>query len=88
MSQFWKVNQEKTEDSWLEVEDPEGWYKAVVKWDGCVHLNRFFNLPFTQGGNDSDYLHVCDLNDFIDRLTELRDLARQHFEKTGDEWPW
>lgn len=38
---YWEIK--KVGDSWLDLEDPEGWYSAVIKWDGCVHFNRYFN---------------------------------------------
>lgn len=67
----WEVVKEKTKDHWLELQD--GDYKASVKWDGCIHFS-----------DEGEYIHICDLEDFIKRLEELRDLAKTHF---GPKWP-
>jgi hypothetical protein len=82
----WKVNKDKTKDHWLEVEDPEGWWSAVVKWDGCIHLNRYYNIPKNEPeriDSDVDYLHICDLDEFIKDMQDLREKAKEHF---GEDW--
>lgn len=87
---YWrkKLKLEKTEPHWLELVDPEGWYHAIVKFDGCIHFNRYCNIPIheLQPGQeaDIDYLHICDLDDTIARLQALRDIAKAHF---GEKWP-
>lgn len=84
---MWKINEEETEDGhWLELEDPDGWYKAIVKWDGCVHFNRLHNVPLPETGEGPqlvDYIHYCDIDEEIKRLEALRDKAREFF---GDDW--
>ena len=52
-------------------------YHAMLKWDGCVHFWRDYPA------DDSDYLHICDLDQAIEVLTHLRDMGRQKF---GAEW--
>lgn len=84
---YWQIKQK--EDHWLDLVDPEGWYDAGVKWDGCVHFNRYFNLPLhlrvTKEDQDelSDYIHICSIDDMINRLTELKQIAQDHF---GGDW--
>lgn len=86
----WKVVPEKTEDHWLEVVDPDGWYSAVVKWDGCVHFRRYHNIPLQDrpSGKEhmelEDYLHMCDIDEEIERLQKLKEAALKHF---GEDWP-
>jgi len=81
---MWKVIKEKTEDHWLEIEDPEGWYSAVVKWDGCIHFYRHHNEPIPNTDeSDIDYIHICGVNDFIKRLQALKEEAIKHF---GKDW--
>lgn len=78
---FWKIT--KAEDHWLEVEDPEGWYSATIKWDGCVHFNRYFNEPMhspSRSDEDIDYIHYCDLEQEIRRLQALLDMGREHYK--------
>jgi hypothetical protein len=70
----------------LSLTDGEGWWSADVRFDGCVHLWRYANEPKGEPGRDDgcdDYMHICDIDDFIARLTELRDRARERF---GPEW--
>lgn len=68
----WNRDEEKTHEHWLEVADDCG-NSAIAKWDGCVHLTW-------QG----DYIHICELDHFIEKMTALRDEARKFF---GPNWP-
>ena len=86
----WEVVPEQTKEHWLELRDPEGWWEAFVKWDGCGEIYRAFNVPFTidprgsrQGLAEEDALHFCDLDDLIDRLHALKAEALKHFI----DWP-
>lgn len=60
------------EDPWIRM-------RIRVKWDGCVDINRFYSGDKA----DADYLHICDLNEFIGVLTAMRDQARDRF---GKDW--
>ena len=95
---YWEIDPRNAMDHWVEfldaeMEDPESrWYKASVKWDGCVHFNRYYNTPMSfeedhKDGKDVDYMHICDLDQLIDRLTELRDKAKAYFTEKRGEWP-
>lgn len=75
-------------DIFLELRDPEGWWKATVRDSGCVHLHRYHNVPCTVRDDEEhpqliDYLHICDVDDLIERLTELKELAQSKF---GKDW--
>lgn len=52
---------------------------AAVKWDGCVNLWRTYDGP-----KERDYIHICDLDEYIEQLIALRDAAKAHFK---DNWP-
>lgn len=75
----WKVEEGKTHDHGLSVgdvplyDDDPSW-SAFVKFDGCVDL-------YEVGG---DGIHICNLDEMIARLQDLRALAK---EKFGPEWP-
>ena len=88
MSTEWEIIPEKTDRLWLEVKEPDGWYTAICKWDGCVHFYRYHNVPYPQPEDDKmaldDYIHYCSLDEEIERLTKLRDKAREFFE--DEEW--
>lgn len=79
-----------TKEHWLSLLGTHGWYTAIAKWDGCIHLNKAGNVHFDTEGkipveqDDSEYMHICDLDDFIERLQSLRDEAKKHF---GAAWP-
>ena len=87
---LWKVNSETPDH--LELVDPEGWWMAVAKWDGCIDLHRVFNIPLPLRDDEaqlSDYIHLCDIDETIARLQELKKLATAHFQATSAEefWP-
>ncbi len=86
MSDMWRVDEQKTKEHWLELVDPEGWYHAVVMWDGCIQFDRYFNVPIREGRDDedADSLHICDLDDMIARLQALKAEALKHF---SEGWP-
>lgn len=70
----------------LNVVDPDGWYRACALESGCVDLYRYFNAPIGSNPSeeDTDYLHICDLDDMIRRLQSLRDIIGEHFKEKGD----
>lgn len=79
---LWEVDESKTKDHWLQVRDPDGWWRATCKWDGCVELHRFFNDPDTADPHDEDdvdNLHICDLPAFIKRMQALLEMAQEFF---------
>ncbi len=73
--------------------DKEGyfWAAATVKWDGCIHFNKAGNVPFSEeyGSPTSnkprdsaacdDYIHICNLDDFIRKLLALRKTCKKYF---------
>lgn len=88
-SNRWVVIKDKTQDHWLEVRDPEGWWSAYVKWDGCIGFTRYHNnsmdsIPSDKPWNDfQDNIHICDLDELIKRLQDLKEEAIKHF---GQDW--
>lgn len=82
----WKVTEETSGTESLcaiAALSDDGDYSAFVKWDGCVDLHQ-------EGVEHPDHLHICgarDLDAMIDRLTKLRELAREKFaEHWYGEW--
>ena len=78
----WKVIDEETEDHFLVVEDPNGWYEAYVKWDGCITYNKLHNVPLPQTGEHPqliESIHICDIDEEIERLQELKKVSIKHF---------
>ncbi len=66
----------------LHLAHPLGWYQARIRWDGCVEFTRVFNIGYPS--EDADHLHICDIDDMIDRLQQLKAMAQDHF---GKDWP-
>ena len=54
-------------------DEPE--WEAVVKWDGCVDIRRHYR-NIDDKTVDSDYLHICELGDFIRGMQKLKKIAR------------
>ena len=83
----WEVDKNETSDSWLDVSNE--WYWAMVTWDGCVNLHKYNNAPkseqdkLPEGERDTDFIHICSIDEFIELLTELKLKAKQHF---GEDW--
>lgn len=66
--------------------DNHWWWQADISFDGCIHFSRAYNSPFphdTEKNPMSDYIHICDLDEFIERLKALREAAINHF---GEGW--
>lgn len=72
------------------------WSECSVKWDGCIHYSIAGNIPFEQyldsnsnnrevKGACDDYFHICDIDDIINKLIELKKIAMNHF-KDSEEW--
>ena len=63
----------------------DGQRHGFVRFDGCVH---YFMVNLTDADTglvvDEDYIHLCNLDEEIERLTLLRAEALQYF---GAEWP-
>lgn len=75
----------------IEFRDPDGFWSAFVKWDGCIHLHHRSMFPageeaseFTED-QDIDHIHLCGgLDEMIERLQQLKAAAEKHF---GSDWP-
>ena len=64
------------------------------KWDGCVDYNKFSN-GYTVDDEDSkskaesaDYIHICDIDDMIEKLQEIKKIAEENFDKQNFEMYW
>ncbi|MBX4189673.1 hypothetical protein KW791_00025 [Candidatus Parcubacteria bacterium] len=94
----WKeTNPEENERGYVELMfqhpecvDDQHWYKATVRHDGCIHFYRAYNEPFTNKlgirHTNQDYIHVCDIDEYIDILQKLKKTAVKYFAKHGRKW--
>lgn len=96
MAHEFHVDKAKTESHWLELTgnlegcDPaEAWRRVSVKWDGCIHFNALANVPENcrtskEDGHADCYIHICDIDEMIADLQEIKRRAQEHF---GPQWP-
>lgn len=83
-TELWEIDKQDTDEYVLRLHDPNDWYKTVVKRDGCVDFMQSFNNPLSSArSQDIDYIHICNLDDFIKRLQEIQKKAVAHF---GEHW--
>ena len=81
LNEVWKVHAES--EYLLTLLEPNQWFRADIKWDGCVHFYRSHNntpLDIIKDLQNVDYIHICDIDDMILRLQELKRLATAHFK--------
>lgn len=77
MSKHWETTQDR--EYVRTVESPNGEWQATFRFDGCVDIHRAFNGLTVEEDDDPDSMHICDLDEFIEKLTELREIARAKF---------
>jgi hypothetical protein len=63
-----------------------------VKWDDCINLTRYFNVPYpankqNQTSDLSDGMHICDIDEEIERLQALKKAAIEYYATRGRQWP-
>lgn len=66
------------------LEDKEyGTDEVTLKWDGCVHYNMGRNgiKPSEDStGEQTDYIHICDIDNAIAKLQALKEYGKKHFD--------
>jgi hypothetical protein len=56
-----------------------------LKWDGCIDLWRSYNGYTVDDINeDKDYIHICDIDEFIEQLQQIKEFGINHFK--NDYW--
>lgn len=82
---------------WVDDGDLTSWWEECsVKWDGCIHYNQAGNIPFEkeldsnsnkreEKGACDGYFHICEIDDLINKLLELKKVAQVHF-KDKEYW--
>lgn len=73
----WKNVDEKCADHRLETEYREPGvdrptFRACVRGNGCIHVE-----------SSGSYIHICDLDQFIEALQELKTEAEKYFRLMG-----
>lgn len=58
--------------------DGENWkWEAFVRWDGCITLKCAWDKWFPNE-EDSDQIHICELNRYIKMLIKLKETIKRH----------
>lgn len=70
-------------DYMVELVDSEGWYRITIKRDGCIDYRRYYNIPYPDNKKQVYFIHFCDLDEVIDQLQSIKEIAKLHF---GDDW--
>ncbi|MGZ6524026.1 MAG: hypothetical protein ACXVDB_02900 [Tumebacillaceae bacterium] len=68
----------------VELQDPDGWFDANVRWDGMMELHVYHNVPKGEknerGDQFIDTLHLADIDGMIRRLEELKAVCQHLFD--------
>jgi len=72
------------ENAVIYLEDREfGNIQARLKWDGCIDFKYGHNgiKPSEDAtGSNTDYIHICDIDDMIKKLQGLKEYGQKHFK--------
>lgn len=72
------------------IKSEDGTKEFNARFDGCVHIHDYNDNNIENGiveieaGRKMVYMHICDLEKYIEDLQKVRELAKKHF---GDKWP-
>ncbi|MGD6876840.1 hypothetical protein [Bacillus infantis] len=80
MEQKWKVTKvNKTEDGTVvsAYASDEFDNKVSFKWDGCIDLHH-----------DDNYIHICDVDEMIEKLQEIKRMAKENFDEDNYSTYW
>lgn len=84
---YWVSDPTDETAHYLVLRHPNGWYEARIKYDGCFELVRAHNDPLPELPEPTaqliDQIHVCDVDELIAQLQELKQIA---FAKFGSEF--
>lgn len=83
MSEYWQEVTDECTDYYLELLSPDKMWRARIKMDGCFEFERAHNRPFPELPEPTnqmiDGIHICDIDNCIARLQELKRLALAKF---------
>jgi len=68
----------------MALTEPDKHILLTRRFDGCTHIETWANGETfdTPSPKYRDYLHVCDLDEFIAQLQELKRLSDEHFKQS------
>ncbi|WP_299831370.1 hypothetical protein [uncultured Metabacillus sp.] len=79
----------------IEVADKEFNETSVsFKWDGCIDYRRYYNgfkvddEYSEEKANNTDYIHICEIDDMIEKLQEIKKIAQENFTEDNYKTYW
>jgi hypothetical protein len=96
-AKHWIIDPKKpSSEHHLQLRDESGWHSATAKWDGCVDLWKYSNVPLDSRTNKPedehremlDYIHYCNIDEEIARLQALKKIATEYFSQHGPGGYW
>lgn len=57
--------------------------QALLKWDGCIDFRYGWNgikPGEDKTGENTDYIHICDIDEMIANLQALKEFGKKHFD--------
>lgn len=66
------------------LEDEEyGFDEVTLKWDGCIVYRKAWNgfkPNEDETGENTNYIHICDIDEMIAKLESLKRIGAKHFD--------
>lgn len=68
--------------------------EAYIKWDGCIEFRKYWNgyIPDDEYSKEKeencDYIHICDIDEMILKLQELKRIAKEYFSEDNYNSYW
>ncbi|MFC4769174.1 hypothetical protein [Effusibacillus consociatus] len=83
--QLWQVTNQHLGDNGqtvaIELHDPDGWFDANVRWDGCMEIH--LHSKTEEGTKLTDTIHTCDIDGLIEKLRDLKQISQEYFDYEG-----
>lgn len=81
------INKQSSDEYQIELISEYKDYHVIAKWDGCIDLRKSYNSSDATDPNNKDkkYIHICDIDEFIKVLFEIKEKAQSWF---GDHDAW
>jgi len=81
MNKLHKITQ-KSNSGALTVRNEDETIDVMIKFDGCVHFNQFWNgdNANTENSENCDYIHICKVDEMIELLQEIKLKAKEYFK--------
>jgi hypothetical protein len=82
MLKFVKVREYEGSKNVVLEDEEYGYDEVTLKWDGCVDYRIGFNgvkASEDNTGENSQYIHICDIDEMIEKLQALKEYGKKHF---------